>query len=132
MAWGTSSAWQVGQQKDIRRSTCGRNFIPTGIGLYLQEFTLGVHEVDYLVGQLQGELDRVLHYHDALLIDSMQRASGAYTCSDGGWSKGCFTLIRMPWDPGIDRFLPAQIVQRSGLNQWHIWDLGITGDDSGD
>jgi len=56
-------------------SSCGRDFIPTGIVLCLQEFTLGMHEVDYSVEQLHGELDRVLHYHDALLIDSKQRAS---------------------------------------------------------
>lgn len=36
MTWETSSAWQVGQQEDFRRSSCMRDFIRIVIELYLQ------------------------------------------------------------------------------------------------
>jgi len=81
--------------------------------------------VDYLVGQLYGELDKVLHYYDALLIDSMQRIHGTYTWLDSEWSKGGSTLIRVAWDPGIEGFLCVKLVHGTGMIQWHIWDTGI-------
>ena len=34
--------------------------------------------------------------------------------------------------PSIEGFLHDRTVQRSGMTQWHNWDLGIIGDDSGD
>ena len=48
MAWGTSIAWQVGQQHDKRRSSREQDTISTGIKWYLRMFTLGVHGMDYL------------------------------------------------------------------------------------
>jgi len=112
MAWGTSSTWQFGQQEDIRGSPCRRDFIPIRIGLYLQEFTLGVQEVDYSIRQLHEELDKFLYYDGALLIDCVQRASSTYTWLDNEWSKACFTVIRMAWDLGIEGLLHDQTVQR--------------------
>ena len=86
----------------------------------------------YSVGKFHGELDRVLHYQDALLIDSMQRAFGTYTWFDSEQSKGCFKVLRMAWDLGIEGFLHDQTMQRSMMTEWHIWDLGIIFGDSGD
>jgi len=106
--------------------------MPTRIVLCLQQFTLGVHEVDYSIGQLHGELDKVLHYHDALLIDNMQRAFSTHIWMDNEWSTVCFTLNRMAWDPSIEGFLHVGTVLRLGITQWHIWDLGIIGGYSGD
>ena len=102
MAWGTSSAWQVGQQEDIRGIPCGRDFIPIGIGLYLQEFTPGVQEVDYSAGPFHKESDMVIHYHDVLLIYSMQGALGTYTLLDSERSKGCTIVIKLAWVPTIE------------------------------
>ena len=46
LVWGTSPTWQNGQQEEIRGSSCGQDFISTGVGLYLQESTPEVHEID--------------------------------------------------------------------------------------
>lgn len=45
LAWGISPAWR-NDQEEIRGSSCEQGFISIGVGLYLQESTLGVHEVD--------------------------------------------------------------------------------------
>jgi len=105
MAWVTSLAWNVGHQDDIWRSSCERDFISTVIGWYLQEFTLGVYEMDFLVGPLHEGLDMVPYYHDSLLIDGMRRAFSTYTWQGSEWIKGSFMLDRMAWDPGIEGFL---------------------------
>ena len=91
-----------------------------------------MHEMDYSVGKFHGQLGRVLHYHDALLIASMQRASGPCIWLDSKWSKVCFTLIRMAWDPGIKGFLHVKAMLRLGMTQWYIWDPGIIGGYNGD
>ena len=76
--------------------------------------------MDYSVGQPHGELDRVLHYHDALLIASMQRASCTSIWLDSKWRKVCFTLIRMAWDPSIEGFLHVETMLRLRMTQWYI------------
>lgn len=93
--------------------------------MYLWEPTPEVHEIDYSIRQFHEGLIKILYYHDALLMDSMQRAFEAYTWLDSGWSKGCFTLIRMAWDPSIEGFLNDMIMHGERMTQCHIWDSGI-------
>jgi len=92
-------------------STCRRGSFFAGVRLYLQEFTLEVHEIGFPVGQLLEDLIMILHYRGALLISGMQTAFGAYTLLDNEWSKKCFTLIRMVWDLGIKGFIYVGVVQ---------------------
>ena len=61
--------------------------------------------MEYKVRKLHGELYKVMYYHDSILIDNMQRAFGTCIWLDNEWSKVCFALIRMVWDPGIEGFL---------------------------
>lgn len=68
-----------------------------------------------LVEQSHGELVRTLYYHDALLTDGMEMASGACTRLDSEWSKRCFTLIRMAWKPSVSEFLYDRIVMGIGM-----------------
>jgi len=88
--------------------------------------------MDYLVGKFHGELGRVLHYHDALLIASMQRDSSTCICLDNEWRNICFTLNRMAWDPCIKGFLHVGTMLRLGIAQWYIWDPSSIGGYSGD
>jgi len=120
LVWGISPAWRDDQQEEIRRSSCERGFISNGVGFYLQESTLGVHEMDDSVEKLHDALIRNLYYNDALLTDDMQRASGAFTRLDSKWSKWCFTLIRMAWDPNIEGLFHDRILLGIGMTQWHI------------
>ena len=71
--------------------------------------------MDYSVVQLHGVLDKVLHYHDALLLDSISRDSSTYNSLDSERSKGCSIVIRMAWDPDIEGFLHDQTMQRPGM-----------------
>lgn len=64
--------------------------------------------MDDSVEQLNDGLIRTLYYHDAPLTDSMQRVSGACTKLDNEWRKGCFMLIKIAWDPGIEGLVKSQ------------------------
>ena len=86
----------------------------------------------YVVGELHEELGIMPHYHDPQLIDGMQGNFATCTGHDNEWSKGRFMLDGMARDPGIEGFFHVRTVQRSGTNQWHIWDLGPFCSDSGD
>jgi len=78
--------------------------------------------MDYSVGKLHEQFDKVLHYHDhdSLLIHGIQKASGTYTWQDSEWSKGSFLLDMMAWDPSIDGFLHDRTLQMSRTIQWYI------------
>lgn len=58
--------------------------------------------VDYSVGKLHKDLEGVSHHQDALQFGSRQRGSNAPISQDSEWSKGCFTLIKLALDPGIE------------------------------
>ena len=128
----TSLASNFDQHINIQRRSCERDFSSIWIGWYLQELTLGVHEMDYLVGFLSEGLDMVPNYHDFLLIDHMQRDFGNYTWQGSGWSKGRFMLDRKAWDPSIEGFLHERIVQTLGMILWQIQDRSIFSSDSDD
>lgn len=132
MEWGTSLAWQVGQQDDIRRSSCERDAISTEIRWYLQGFTLGVHKTDYLVGRLHEELGIVPYYHDSLLTDGVQRASDTYAWQDNEWSRGSFMLDKMAWDPGIEGSIHIRVMQRSRIFSGTSQTLAPSCSDSGE
>ena len=78
--------------------------------------------MDDLVEQLHVEIDSTLYDYDALFTGGIQKASGTCIRLDSEWRKVCFTLIRMAWDPGIERSLHIKAMQRPGLIQWRIWD----------
>lgn len=68
LAWGTSLAWRDDQQGEFRGNSCRQGFISTGVRLYLQVPTLGVHEMDVSVEHLHVETDMTLYDHDALFL----------------------------------------------------------------
>lgn len=61
MVWGNSLMWQGDLHEETRGCPGRRGFNPTRIGLQLQEFTLVVHEMDYLVEKFHGELGINIH-----------------------------------------------------------------------
>jgi len=75
-----------------------RYFISIGIWWYLQEFTLRVYEMDYLVGPLREGLDMVPHYHDSLLMEIILMKE----------VRGLNPFLRNPsplyFNPGVKRF----------------------------
>jgi len=93
--------------------------------LYFEESIFEVHERVYSIEQFHEELIKILYYRGALLSVGMHRAFGAYAGLENEWSKGCFTLIKMAWDPNDGRFPHDRTKQRLGMTQWHIWDLGV-------